>query len=173
MRVALPERVFKLAVERFALVCPDENLVRMLATVAKSLAEYKAGNHRISLVLAWFVIESVLAKKWEHFLDGANLTYADKSKRINSDRRARLLNSRDYPVSVVSNVLELVGSIDFSLFKRVDEVRAQRNAVVHDDQFRECQPEHCGVAIRTALDVALEQQPFTISPSLRYAVIGR
>lgn len=73
--------------------------------------------------------------------------YLDGKKRINSDRiRNFEENSRDYSVSVISNILELSDVISFKTFEKIDKIRRVRNRIVHQDEKKPCEAKDCQIA---------------------------
>ena len=168
-RIPFRKAIFDLTADKFSHVVKDNKFVEMLSGMTKSIVEYKVGNYSVSIVFAWFVIESMLNSKWKRFLDEKNMNYHNGSKRINTDRRNRFMG-RDYPISVVINVLELSDILSFSLFKDIDTVRGYRNNVMHQEEGYKCDPDQCKLAINTALKLALEGQSVTITPNLSYSI---
>jgi len=168
-RVVIPKQVFDNLTEKFEFLISDKNLVSLLSGLSKSLSEFKIGNYTTSLTLAWFVIESILIKKWGELLDAKNITYADNSRRVNTDRKKFLMRS---DISVVANLLELTDNIDFSLFKKIDEIRDYRNKIIHQNPDYICKFEHCTLALGTALERLLEKAPFSIIVPLSIQLSG-
>lgn len=170
-RFPVRKDVFDLTAKRFSEVGGDEKLVRGLSSVAKSVAEYKVENYRMSIVVSWFVIELNLLRKWKDFLEKRNKTNNDGSKRIHNDRKKRL-KSRDYQISVIIKKLELSGVLDCRLFCDIKTIRDYRNRIVHQDPDYDCEPRHCQLAIETALKLTLEGRDFKITPNLVLSIIG-
>ena len=170
-RPSFQEDVFSLAAQKFSYAVKNERLVEILAGITKSIAEYKIGNYSISLILSWFAIEVILNQKWLAFIEEKNLTYEDGRKRINSDRFKRL-TGHDYSISVALNLMELSDIFSFSLFKDIDDIRDYRNKVVHQEEEYVCLPEHCILAIQTALKLVLEEKEFNIIPNLGRSISG-
>lgn len=168
-RLAIPKEVFAHVAESFALIVNEKQLLPLIAGIAKSICEYKVANYPISLTLAWFVIESMVQKKWSAFLEEKNETYPDGKKRINKNRRD-LLNGRDYTISTITNILELTNFIPFDIFIKLDQVRRYRNNVVHQDQASKCTAKHCDEAIKLAVDLLSEASPIRILPPSSYSV---
>lgn len=168
-RLSIPKKVFDLVVRDFASVVDKDSLAPMIAGIAKSVSEYKVANYDLSLILSWFVIESLLTRKWEIFLENKNKIYGDGSKRINEERE-KLFDGRDYTISVISNILELSDMIPFETFNRIDVVRKYRNKVVHQDQVNKFTSKHCDMAIRLALDLLYAELPIRILPPQCYYV---
>lgn len=169
-RFTIPREVFEQMARQYELVRADWMVLEKLSGLTKSLAEYKIGNYSISLVLAWFVIESVLAQKWRTWIDSKQSNIREE-KRINSKRRSTM-EGRDYPVSTVSNMLELLDLLPYDTYKSVNTVRGYRNDTVHQKPGFRCTAEHCQEAIQTALKLTLEGKPFTITPNLSYGISG-
>lgn len=169
-RFVFSKEVFDILAKTFSFVISKKSLVPLLSGIAKSISEFKIGNFPTSIVLSWFVVESVLIEKWMTFLEVKNTSHNGK-KRIDSDLRKKLLG-RDYTISTISNILELTDIIPFAIFEKVDRVRHYRNNVVHGDMNYECKPEHCVQAIQLAIELALDEQPFTIEPNLALKLTG-
>ena len=165
----LKKEVFDTLFASVSAVTRKDALLKALASIAKGIAEYKVGNFAVSLVLSWFVCESELLARWKVFLEASNRDYPDGSKRISSNRQ-QTLTGRDYPLSVVSNLLELSGEIQYETFKRIDTVRGYRNKVVHQDPHFACGPTHCQEAVKLALDLALQGSGIQVTPSLGFSV---
>jgi hypothetical protein len=98
--------VIKHASSLFARVVASPGLEKTLASFAKSLSEYKVGNYETSVVLSWFIIEAAIPHLWEIHIDSLNCDLPRDRKRINRDRRD-YLTGRDFPISLVSHLLEL------------------------------------------------------------------
>ncbi len=172
MRRVFDEEVFKSLSQKASMIFPNRYLVSLLATIGKSLAEYKNGNYSTSLVLAWFVIESIVARQWRDYLDANNKELSNGSKRINSDRMAKLTEGRDYPISVVLNYLELAEIISFADFKEMDKVRDYRNKVVHQNKSFRPTDQHCQEAINLALRLSLRDQNIEIKLNYSFEIRG-
>ena len=160
-RRELPKEVFDRLAEDFHTTVSDAPLIGRLANLARGLSEYKVGSYGTSIVLSWFVIEEIITQRWKAFLDSKKTGFENGKSRLNSDRRERL-EGRDYPVSVVSNLLELSDSLDFSVFECIDQVRKCRNAIVHRDPKHVCNHEHGEKALQLAADLCIEtHSPFS------------
>ena len=170
-RQPLQREIFDALFATFSAATRDVSLLRNLAAVTKSIAEYKVGNYGTSLVLSWFVCETQLSVAWRAFLDASNREFPDGSRRVSGDRR-NTLTGRDYPISVVSNLLELSGTLPFKTFRTVDAVRGYRNRVVHQDPGFMCGPAHCQQAIGLALELALKDSDVQVTPNLGFSVSG-
>lgn len=157
-REVLSKDIFKNLANKVSIVLPQQQLVSRLATLNKSLLEYKSGNYAISLILAWFVIEDIISNRWYNFLQSRNYTFSDGRKRIDSDRLENLTEGRDYPISVILNVLELNSLLPYDIFTNLNLVRSYRNKIVHRDLNFKCTDTHPKEAIKLALALSLEGQ---------------
>lgn len=153
------------------LACQSATLVRDLATIGRALAQYKIGNYRTALVLTWFVVESTLANKWAAYLDESQLTQSDGERRISRERRKNL-EGRDYPISVIANMLELAGRLETRVYRIVDRVRGYRNKVVHQDADFVCSDTHCREAFELATALATEGSGLSVRLDYSYSVMG-
>ncbi len=171
MRLVIKLNVLEETIRLFNLIKDDYKTIKMVSNVAKSLSEYKIGNYDTSLILSWFVIETVLNEKWHAYLNSKNASYPSGQERINSDRK-QYFTGRDFPVSLVSNMLEISDIIDFKLFKDIDDVRGYRNKIVHNHSGFNTEPSHCQLAISKAIELALEKHSLSIVPNLSYSVTG-
>lgn len=142
---------------------------RTLASFAKSIGEYKVGNYETSIILAWFIIERTANELWRSHLDSLNKVEQDGQQRINS-HRLKLLTGRDFPASLVTNMLELSGTIPFSLFKKIDAVRGFRNKIVHGDTSYRPSANDGERAIRTALELFENVAGISFLPNLSYSI---
>jgi len=170
-RRILPIEVFDLLKDNFAAAIRHPFLIQSLASVARSLSQYKVGNYSTSLLLSWFVIEAVINQEWDRFIDSSNRDLENGVKRINAERRKHLSSGPDYPISVVSNLLELADVLPSSDFMRIDQVRRYRNNIVHSKAGFVCVSEHCKMAIQLALDLCTKDS-FKIQPNFFYSLIG-
>jgi hypothetical protein len=169
-RQIIKRDVFLDSIDQFKKIIKNHQTIKMISGIAKSLSEYKIGNYDTSLILAWFVIETVLNSKWLNFLDSKNITdYKDK-KRINSNR-IKYFTGRDFPISLILNILEISDVINIELFEILDQIRGYRNKIIHSEPF-DVKPEYCQLAIEKATKLALEQYDFTVTPNLSYTVTG-
>jgi hypothetical protein len=170
-RVVVRKETLDLLVENLQAVAASKGTIQWLSGVAKALSEYKIGNYPTCLTLAWFVIESVVHRRWERLLDSRDRLLPDGSKRISADRR-RTLRGRDYPMSVITNILELFDILPYALYRKIDIIRGHRNNVVHQDPNYSCKPEHCQMALEVAKHLALEGTVRDVRLSFSYSVLG-
>ncbi len=168
-RIPLPRTAFDLLIAKFDYLSTRPELASSVSILAKSLSEYKRGNYDTSLVLAWFVVEGEINKRWRELLESKNCDYPDGQRRINSDRRKKF-EGPDYPVSVVSNLLELEGVIPFKVLQEFDEIRGYRNAIVHRKPNFSCEAAHCRKTIEVAKRLVTERENFTFELNFSYSV---
>ncbi len=170
-RIEVPFVVFDALHSDFSKIYGHAEHIRVLSEVIKSLGEYKVANYSTSLVLSWFVIESYIREYWQKLLTDKNMTFRDGSKRINSDRFENF-QGRDYPISVVLNVLELSDIIDFEQFKTIDALRKTRNALVHRDQQAICNANDCQQAFKIIKMFIAKETGVDLEMNLSYSLRG-
>ena len=171
MRQVIASDVFVESTNLFSRIKDDLKTIKLMSNIAKSISEYKVGNYDTSLILAWFVIESKLTEKWLSYVDLKNIDYPNGKKRINSDRKKYFLG-RDFPISLVTNMLEMTDILDLELFEEIDKIRGYRNKIVHESTNFSTEPSHCQGAIKKALELALEKYNIILEPNLGYSVTG-
>ncbi len=168
-RFELHKEIFDKLIEDFDKVFNDYRIISLTSKITKSVSEYKIGNYDTSLVFAWFIIESFLLDKWEDWLKTKNKIYSSRAKRINKERYNKL---KDYPISVISNILELEGGIPLDLFKKIDEIRSKRNKIVHQDQEFRCIDENCRDAFDVIKELFFEKSGIDLNISGNYGWSG-
>lgn len=109
----------------------DQQKLKVLAQINRSIAQYSIFNYSSALVLAWFLIERFLVARWQTYFRSKNRK--GKLPRVSRDRE-KILLGRDYTISVVSNILELADILDSDLFSKINLVRKMRNNIVHENQ---------------------------------------
>ena len=167
-RSILKQEVFDVFFEYADQVLGDYKSVLLMAQLMKSLSEYRIADKETSLVLSWFIIETFLQKRWKQWLDSRNQEFEDGSKRINSCRFSNLTEGRGYPISVVSNILELSNVIPFRSYKDINRVRRIRNGIVHQDERRKCTYTDCRLALRIATSFMSDEVGFSLNLSLAF-----
>ena len=170
MRQVISSDAIATAVKQFAFVVSNPGLQKVLASFTKSIGEYKVGNYQTSIVLAWFISESVINKMWEAHIASLSKQIGGE-QRINSDRKGHL-TGRDFPISVVINVLELCEILAFRLFKDIDTVRRLRNKIVHGESGYSPNATDAQLAIKTALELCRAFHGIDFVPNLAYSVTG-
>lgn len=159
------------AVTEFGHVVKRPGLEKVLATFTKSLAEYKVGNYETSIMLAWFISEAVIHKMWETCINSLLEDAGEVQQRINSKRK-HFLRGRDFPVAVVTNILELFGILSLKLFKDVNTVRGWRNKIIHRDPAYSPKANDAHLAIATALELSRITDGIDFTPSFSYSIAG-
>jgi hypothetical protein len=99
-----------------------------VATLLRSITELKRRNPGSAIIFAWAVIERALNRSLCEFLDSINAE-VDGIPRFNAARKRKLAQETD--VAGYSEILEIVGRINTTTFRRVAKVRAQRNRAIH------------------------------------------
>lgn len=169
-RVVSSEAILN-AVEQFKLLLKSPGVEKVLASFTKSIAEYKVGNFDTAIILAWFILESIILKIWKDHLSSLNMDAGLERKRVNAER-LKFLTGRDFPVSSVSNILELFGRIAFDLFKDLDAVRRFRNNIVHQDPKYSASSADARLAINTAHKLFVRERGIDFALNLSYSLSG-
>jgi hypothetical protein len=170
MRQVISSNAISHAVSTFQRVVTSPGAEKPLASFAKSLAEYKVGNYETSVILAWFVTEASISSLWESHIESQNIDLLNGRKRINRARRD-FLTGRDFPASIVSNMLELSGVLDNALFEDIDLVRGYRNKIVHARKFAPG-PSEAQLAMKTAQAMIERLWGIRFTLNLGYSVHG-
>lgn len=123
------------AINAYVSTVEDPTALRLLDMLAIAQSDFHSGKHNPSVVLAWFVIESLLNIEWNRWLESNNnvvdvTSDGEEIMRINSSRK-QLLTGRDYTASIISQNLELIGLLKHGDLKDIDTVRKSRNAIAH------------------------------------------
>jgi len=171
MRYLISLEAISGAVDSFRLVVSKPGVEKVLASFTKSIAEYKVGNYETSIILAWFISEQIISDIWNGQIASLSKPLYNGQQRINRDRRD-YLKSRDFPVGVVSNMLELWDLLPFDLFKDVDTVRGFRNKIVHEASKYTSTAKDAQLAIETARKLFMRSNNIDFQPSLGFYVIG-
>jgi hypothetical protein len=157
----------------FQQVVASPGTEKPLASFAKSLAEFKVGNYETSIVLAWFITETAMSTLWESHIDSQNRDMGSGRKRINRQRKDFLIGKtgRDFPISVVSNMLELSGVLDHSLFEAINSVRGHRNDIVHPKKVKFIPgASEAHLALKTAQTLIERLWGIRFTPNFNYSV---
>lgn len=141
----------------------------LLDMLAIAQSDFHSGKHNPSVVLAWFVIETLLNIEWSRWLDSKNGKVGETSNgqsimRINSDRKQQL-TGRDYTASIISQNLELLDILTHDDFKDINEVRQNRNAIAHK-AGTECGMDEPMLALRTAMKLFSREFGMDVVPNL-------
>jgi hypothetical protein len=166
-RLPIPERIFSSIAKSLSSIMERDYLAPLVSSIAKSISEFKAGNYPISITISWFVIESCLNRKWEKYLQDKNRGNEPNEMRINKDRE-HILMGRDYPISIISNILELSDLIPYKQFKIINKIRKYRNRVVHQDESNKCKATHSMEAIDLAIELIRDESSIKISTPCSY-----
>lgn len=169
MRVERSEETASKAIVAYESLVGDPTALRLLDMLAVAQSDFHSGKHNPSVVLAWFVIESLLNIEWSRWLESKNGVVGENSSgqsimRINSDRK-QLLTGRDYTASIISQNLELLGIITYDEFRDITAVRQSRNAIAHkaDTEFGLDEPM---LALRVAMRLFSREFNVEVAPNL-------
>lgn len=142
-----------------------------LASLAKSLSEYKVGHFDTSVILSWFIAESAMNTLWKTHIENLNETLSDGSKRVNSGRMDTL-TGHGFTAMVVSNILELFGVLDRPLFGEIDSTRNCRNKIVHSSDNYRAKAEDAQRAMKVAASMIERIWNMSITLNISYQILG-
>lgn len=153
----------------FDSIYDNESLVSMFSELIKSISEFKIANFNTSLVIAWFIVESIINAKWRTWIQSKTSINETGKDRINS-KRFEKLEGRDYPISVKMNILELNGLLPIELFLKLDEMRSQRNKIVHRNQNFRFTLENARAAIENTNELIEQHFNFKVFLNLSLSI---
>lgn len=130
-----PRQVISIASIEMAAVSLDaaitvKGAIATLASLGKATAEYKVGSYNLALIIAWFIVESVVKQLWENKLDELRQAAPVQTPRINVDRLKYLVGNA-FGIAAITNSLELLGVLSTADFLSIDSVRQKRNKITH------------------------------------------
>jgi hypothetical protein len=106
----------------------QSSVVEMVSTLY--LGAFRSREHLgDSMALVWTVCEQLLNIAWRRE-QSTKKGKVGGVERMNRDRREKL-NGRDYTASVVTEFLELLGVIDFGVYRKLQAARTARNDWAH------------------------------------------
>jgi hypothetical protein len=126
--LGLHEDILVCAAEQFEQVSGNEELIRLLSELAKSLSEFKQFNNASSLVMAWFGIEKIINRMWCS-LKGSPL-FEKRKPAINDANKGK--EFKHYTVHNEINGLYAVGWLEKDYFDCLDKYRKMRNDIAHN-----------------------------------------
>jgi len=156
---------------KFTKVLASPGLEKTLAAFAKSLSEYKVGNYETSVILSWFITEAVISDLWKTHIDSLNADLSEGRKRINRERRD-FLTGRDFPISLISSLLELWGVLPHAQFLDIDAVRGFRNKIVHGYDSFAPGPKEAQLAMNTGQAMIDRRWGLRFTTNTSYSVVG-
>lgn len=106
-----------------------KNILTIVELLYKSGVQYSESKNSESLILSWAVIEHVINHLWSEYISNENRE--NRGQERIPKKRLEKLTGRDYPVSVMTELLEISGKLDSGLYKEIDECRRARNAWLH------------------------------------------
>ena len=98
------------------------------------VSDYGGLNFTASLVQSWFVIEYFINVYWFDFLAEKRDAFSSEDKEVWRNKHQRDI-LKDYTASTISDMLELTGCIEHSIFIKMGKVRNKRNKVVHSAEM--------------------------------------
>ncbi len=111
----------------------EDDLIPFVDIWQRSCAAVHAMNYALAVVLAWTVIEAMIDRFWQRYLDANRSRTVEGAEMpfIRADRRKRL-NDRQYTAAIRTEILSLTGELDSELYERCADARQARNFWLHD-----------------------------------------
>lgn len=106
-------------------------LITLLNSACKAFEDH---DYSFSMVVSWTLSEKLLQLLFESYLN-ANREKDVEGKPItfiSTDRKKKLLDGRDFTVSVVIEILSLLDVLPFQLYNDLNRVRQARNSWIHN-----------------------------------------
>lgn len=151
-------------------VFSKEGSINHFTSVAKSISEYKVGNYDTSIILAWFVIESIVNSLWKSHLESLDTEISAGRSRINRVRYDDLTGS-SFEAGKTIQMLELFGVITFDTYETLTKVRKNRNNIAHVTKIV-LTAEKASEAISAARAMISLKWGIDFTPNLNYNVLG-
>ena len=108
------------------LLVNDAAVIQMLEAAYLAACRCSEGRLGEAITLAWGVCEQLLSKAWTELISDIR-----NESRMPKTRREKL-NGRDYTASVMTEILELSGRIDYDLYVHLEQARKARNRWMHE-----------------------------------------
>lgn len=120
-------------------------LIQMIEAIYLATFRFYENRFGESITLAWGVCEQLISSIWATMLDDIR-----DDNRMPRTRRKQLV-SRDYTASVISEILEINGLIDYDLLRLLNKVRKSRNKWSHEMKEPEEREVHDSIKVSQSL----------------------
>ena len=133
--VTIPENVLKRSFELLdSMVTHQEEDTLLLAELILHACKYlEEVKFELSLISAWAALERLITDFWRNYIDNCGVGLPpQQAPKINKDRRKKLVEGRDFTISVITEILSLRGLIPHDTYEAIDRVRKSRNDWIHD-----------------------------------------
>lgn len=107
----------------------EQGAVQLSALLNESVAAYKQHNYSLAVSTSWTVCEVLISRIWSDYISTDPAT--GQARSLNRERRENLQNSRDFTASTIAEVLNLAGRLPEDTFKKLRDVRKNRNSWLH------------------------------------------
>jgi len=122
-RETISESEFEYILESSEEVYNDVDLREKVNFILQAYTHYMNGEHSQAFLLNWILIEHHLS----HILNN----HLKESKDVNNDRRSRITDSPNWYASHKIELLQISGAIDEDRYDILNDMRKQRNNIVH------------------------------------------
>ncbi|MFQ5981199.1 MAG: hypothetical protein ACE5OZ_23910 [Candidatus Heimdallarchaeota archaeon] len=110
-----------------------EGYADLLALWLDSFTHFEEKSNAASFLLSWTLIEGLLTRVWQEYLD------LNFSTRINSEIRRKMVDSPQWTASVILRSFQVTNQISDTVVNLLTKLRKHRNNLVHQIPFRDIQ----------------------------------
>lgn len=146
----------------------NKNAVKITEMLYWAHHRYSENAFSDSLILSWAVCEKLINHLWGDFVR-TKKGVINGVERVNKDR-VKKLEGRDFTASIVTEVLELSGVINFELFRGIDDARRKRNAWLHS--LNAIEDKDASSAMRTAIELFQVATGVALRPAISRTMPG-
>lgn len=132
---------------------PDEDALTIADLYARAAKQHEEHNHDVCLITSWAIIERLLNRLWEEYIDDNRRRELDGEEEpfINQARKHALMKGQNFTASIIIEILSLVDRLPPGLYEEISVLRKARNGWIH--ALKPVSREISGKAIRAAEDM--------------------
>jgi hypothetical protein len=134
MLIIESETIEQSFVELSKLLAKDNKTpLRLVSLFNFAMVSLQDHDYPRSLITSWAIIEQLLDLKWTEYMKDhrSEIISGEKFTFINADRLKKL-EGMDYTASVRTEMLSLLGSLPFDVYKDMENARRVRNGWMHE-----------------------------------------
>ena len=118
----ISEELLQSAIRFVHLVCRDPELAEISKLRHSAWDHFTCAEFLQAFIIEWTIVERLLTRRWDRYIS----EHVDGKKR-----RESLVDNRDLTISLIIEILCLVGEIDDATYSESHAVRKVRNRVIH------------------------------------------
>lgn len=128
----------------------EKDVLTLTDLYARAAKHHEEHNHDVCLITSWAIVERLLNRLWEEYIDDNRRREVDGEKTpfINQARKRSLTEGQNFTASVMIEILSLVDRLPLGLYEEVSLLRKARNGWIHG--LEPVSREVSGKAIRAA-----------------------